>query len=72
MDYLLFIFLCIATSFSPGPAVFLTIKNALICGVSKSFFGVLGNMTAMMLMASLSASVLGIIILTSNVLFIIV
>ncbi|WP_432461005.1 LysE family translocator [Agarivorans sp. QJM3NY_25] len=69
MDYWLFLLLCLAATFSPGPAVLLVVKNAANYGVNYSLSGILGNITAMLCLASLSAAGLGAIILASTLMF---
>lgn len=67
--YLLFLSICVATVASPGPAVFLAIKNGLTHGFKRTVFAVLGNLTALFIMMSVSAAGLGAIILASASLF---
>lgn len=67
--YLLFLSICIATAASPGPAVFLAIKNGLTHGFKRTVFAVMGNLTALFIMMSISAAGLGAIILASASLF---
>ncbi|MFI0399992.1 MAG: LysE family translocator [Thiolinea sp.] len=69
MHYLLFLSICVATAASPGPAVFLAIKNGLTHGFKRTVFAVLGNLTALFIMMSVSAAGLGAIILASASLF---
>ncbi|RQW64819.1 LysE family translocator [Vibrio viridaestus] len=69
MDYFMFLFICLVTTFVPGPAVFLVIKNATSYGLRKAFAGILGNACAMITMASLSAAGLSVVIMTSEYLF---
>ncbi|MEZ8904787.1 hypothetical protein [Vibrio sp. 10N.247.310.34] len=56
MDYLLFFTICVAATFSPGPAVLLTVKNSAVYGVERAVSGILGNIAAMITMAGLSAT----------------
>lgn len=72
MDYLLFFTICVVATFSPGPAVLLAIKNSASYGVGKSIAGILGNVTAMVTMASLSALGLSAILAASESLFVVV
>lgn len=67
--YLLFLSICIATAASPGPAVFLAIKNGLTHGFKRTLFAILGNLTALFIMMSISAAGLGVVILASASLF---
>lgn len=69
MDYLLFLLICVVATFSPGPAVFLTIKNSATYGVKKAVWGIGGNVAAMVTMASLSAAGLGVVIMASESLY---
>lgn len=69
MHYFLFLSICVATVASPGPAVFLAIKNGLTHGFKRTVFAVLGNLTALFIMMSVSAAGLGAIILASASLF---
>ncbi|CDT87009.1 putative threonine efflux protein [Vibrio coralliirubri] len=69
MDYLLFFTICIAATFSPGPAVLLTVKNSTVYGVEQAVSGILGNVAAMITMAGLSATGLGALLLASESLF---
>ncbi|MEZ8718917.1 LysE family translocator [Vibrio splendidus] len=69
MDYLLFFTICVAATFSPGPAVLLTVKNSAVYGVERAVSGILGNIAAMITMAGLSATGLGVLLLASESLF---
>ena len=53
----------------PGPAVALTIRNSLRYGYKVAIANILGNFTAMVLLATFSAFGLGAIILASSTLF---
>lgn len=68
-EYILFLTITALTSASPGPAVFLAIRNGATYGLKKACAGVIGNLTAMILMAISSALGLSAIILASNSLF---
>ncbi len=72
MDYLLFFTICVVATFSLGPAVLLAIKNSASYGVGRSITGILGNVAAMMTMASLSALGLGAVLAASESLFVVV
>ncbi|MFM2487018.1 LysE family translocator [Celerinatantimonas yamalensis] len=63
MDYLIFLGICIVATASPGPAVFLSIKNGAKYGCGSALVGVVGNVVAMLTLASVSAAGLGAIIL---------
>lgn len=69
MHYFLFLSICVATVASPGPAVFLAIKNGLTHGFKRTVFAILGNLTALFIMMSVSVAGLGAIILASTTLF---
>jgi threonine/homoserine/homoserine lactone efflux protein len=69
MHYLLFLSICVATVASPGPAVFLAIKNGLTHGFKRTVFAVLGNLSALFIMMGISVAGLGAIILASATLF---
>ncbi len=69
MDYLLFLLICIVATFTPGPAVFLAVKNTAIYGLKKALSGMFGNVLAMLSMAALSAAGLSTVILTSEYLY---
>lgn len=69
MSLFIYIGICFAASGSPGPAVLLAIKNGARFGIRKALIGCLGNMSAMLTLATLSAAGLGAIILASATLF---
>ncbi len=69
MDYLLFLFICIVATLSPGPAVFLVVKNTSIYGVKKAVAGIFGNVSSMMTMAALSSAGLTAVIISSEYLY---
>ncbi|RBO83987.1 LysE family translocator [Marinomonas aquiplantarum] len=69
MDYFLYLGICIVATASPGPAVFLSIKNGAKYGVRRALIGVVGNVVAMLTLASVSAVGLGAVILASPVLY---
>lgn len=68
-NYIIYIGVAMATIFLPGPAVMLTINNAIQRGLLRSFAGILGIALAILLVAIISASSLGIILATSAVAF---
>ncbi|TVU57917.1 LysE family translocator [Vibrio atlanticus] len=51
------------------PAVLLTVKNSAVYGVERAVSGILGNIAAMITMAGLSATGLGVLLLASESLF---
>lgn len=69
MDYLLFLLICLVATFSPGPAVFMVVRNSATYGLHKAMSGILGNVVAMLSMATLSAGGLSVVILTSEYLY---
>lgn len=72
MDYFLFMTICIIATATPGPAVFLALKNGASYGFRKSLIAIMGNVLAMITMAAISALGLGTLILTSSTLFFII
>ena len=69
LDYLIFLGVCIIATASPGPAVFLAIKNGAKYGYGNAIAGVIGNVSAMLTLASISAAGLGALILASSTLY---
>lgn len=69
MDYLVFVAICIAATASPGPAVFLAIKNGAQQGLKPALVGILGNISAIFTLAVASTAGLGAIIMASATLF---
>lgn len=63
-----FISICIVANLSPGPAVFLTVRNGCHYGLRSALFGILGNMSAMTVLAVVSAVGIGTIVIASPVL----
>jgi len=68
-NYLLYILAAIVATLSPGPAVILAMSNSFKYGVKKSIIAILGNITALFILAIVSVSGIGIIITTSPSLF---
>jgi len=68
-NYLVFLGVVLVATISPGPAVFLALKNGARYDYFSALFGVLGNITALLIFASLSALGLGAILLASPQLF---
>ncbi len=68
-NYFVYIGVAIATILLPGPAVMLTITNSIQRGLSKSLAGVLGIALAILLVAFVSATSLGIVLATSALAF---
>ena len=68
-SYLLYLSISIAASISFGPSVLLAASNGLNFGRRKALFGVLGHISALFLLALVSISGLGAILLTSTIAF---
>ena len=68
-NYLVFLGVVLVATISPGPAVFLALKNGTRYDYLSALFGVLGNITALLIFATLSALGLGAILLASSKLF---
>jgi homoserine/homoserine lactone efflux protein len=64
-SYLIYLGLAIATLLMPGPVVILTINNSIQRGLTKSLAGILGITLAIMLIALISATSLGILLSSS-------
>ena len=64
-NYLIYIGVAAATVLLPGPAVMLTLNNAMQRGLIKTLAGVLGVALAILLVAIISATSLGIVLATS-------
>lgn len=71
-NYLVYFSLALATVLLPGPAVILTINNAIQRGLVKAFSGILGISSAILIIAIISATSLGVILAQSIVVFTIV
>ena len=71
-NYLVFLGVVLIATISPGPAVFLALKNGARYNYSKALFGVFGNITALLLFAALSALGLGAILLASPKAFLLI
>lgn len=67
--YLTFVVIVIITTLSPGPAVLLAITNGALHGPRLAAIAILGNVMALMLMATISALGLGAVLLASTTLF---
>lgn len=67
--YLAFLAIVIVTTLSPGPAVLLAITNGALYGPRRTAVAILGNVSALMLMAGTSALGLGALLLASTALF---
>lgn len=67
--YSLFLLMAIATVFSPGPGVVMTLTNALRYGLRGTFGGILGIACGALVVAALSATGLGILLAASAMAF---
>lgn len=68
-NYLLFLTFVLIAVATPGPAVFITVKNSIAYGFGIAIIGILGNITGLLFMATLSSLGLGAVILASSTLF---
>ena len=68
-NYLIYVGVAIVTVLLPGPAVMLTINNSIQRGLLKSFFGIIGIALAILLVAIISATSLGIVLASSAIAF---
>lgn len=68
-NYLIYVSVAIATILLPGPAVMLTINNSIQRGLFKSIAGIFGIALAILLVAVISATSLGIILASSVMAF---
>lgn len=71
-NYVIYVGVAIATILLPGPAVMLTINNSIQKGLLRYFAGILGIALAILLVAIISATSLGIILATSAMAFTVV
>jgi threonine/homoserine/homoserine lactone efflux protein len=71
-NYLIYVGVAIATILLPGPAVMLTISNSIQRGLFKSLAGIFGIALAILLVAVISATSLGIILANSVMAFTVV
>lgn len=70
--YSLFLLMAIATVFSPGPGVVMTLTNALRYGIRGTFGGILGIAFGALVVAAISATSLGVLLAASAVAFTII
>jgi len=68
-NYLIYVGVAIATILLPGPAVMLTLNNSIQRGILKSLAGILGIALAILLVAIISATSLGIVLASSAIAF---
>lgn len=71
-NYLIYVGVAAATILLPGPAVMLTINNAIQRGFLMSMAGILGVSLAILVVATISATSLGIILTSSALAFTVV
>lgn len=67
--YFLFLIIAIATILSPGPGVILTLTNAIRFGVTGAIGGILGIAFGTFIVAGVSATSLGILLVSSTIAF---
>jgi threonine/homoserine/homoserine lactone efflux protein len=70
--FLLFISFALAASFTPGPAVMLSIHNALHLGWRHALWSSLGNISGLLVLATLSALGLNAVLQSSELAFMVV
>jgi len=68
-NYLIYVGVASATILLPGPAVMLTLNNSIQRGLLKSLAGILGIALAILLVAIISATSLGIVLASSAIAF---
>ena len=68
-NYMIYVGVAIATILLPGPAVMLTLNNSIQRGLLKSLAGILGISLAILLVAIISATSLGVVLASSAVAF---
>lgn len=68
-SYFIYVGLTVATVLLPGPAVFLTLNNAIQVGKMRTLAGILGISSAILIVASISATSLAVILASSAVAF---
>ena len=71
-NYVIYVCVATATVLLPGPAVLLTINNSVQRGLFKSFAGIFGIALAILFVAIISATSLGIILASSVIAFTVV
>jgi len=68
-SYLVFFFIVMAITASPGPAILLAVYNSVNFGFKSACWGIAGNLAAMLLLAVVSGVGLGALIVASESLF---
>ncbi|HTF95548.1 MAG TPA: LysE family translocator [Cellvibrio sp.] len=71
-NYLIYVGVAAATILLPGPAVMLTINNSIQRGLFMSLSGILGIALAILVVATISATSLGVILVSSVIAFTII
>lgn len=71
-NWLAFLFLALIATSSPGPAVLLILTNATIHGWRRCVYTAVGNIAALLIMATITVSGLGIVLITSELVFAII
>lgn len=71
-NYLLYIGVALATILLLGPAVMLTVNNSIQRGFLKSLAGIFGIATAILIVAAISATSIGVLLASSAVAFTVV
>jgi threonine/homoserine/homoserine lactone efflux protein len=71
-NYLIYLSISIIASISVGPSVVLAANNGINFGRRKALFGVLGHVSAIFILALISASGIGSIILASESIFLVI
>ena len=65
-QYLLYLLIVVLTVSSPGPAVVLTLSNAIRYGIKPALSGILGVLLGILIISIISASSLGVLLTTSS------
>jgi len=68
-SYPVFLVVAVATVFSPGPGVIMTLTNSLRYGLKGAFGGILGISFGALVIAAVSATSLGLLLATSSLAF---
>lgn len=68
-NYVVYVLLAAATICLPGPAVMLTVNNAIQNGIRKAFAGILGIATGILCISAISATSLGVVLSQSVFIF---
>lgn len=68
-NYLIYVGVAMATIMLPGPAVLLTLNNAIQRGLPRTFAGIVGISLAVFCLAAISATSIGVLLASSLVIF---